>query len=62
MIAIETLEKMPEHCYECPCVDSENGRCQVDTNIYSDLRPAICPLVEIPDLQDIRDAQRWALD
>ena len=47
-IIISTMEEIPENCYDCPCADHENGRCQADkevrtTQVY---RPFWCPLKE----------------
>jgi hypothetical protein len=48
MIAIKSITKLPEHCWECPCHDGESGYCQADKeHRYSDYRPFWCPLVEV---------------
>lgn len=44
-IIITTMNKLPEHCYECPCHDGESGYCQADKEQrFSDYRPYWCPL------------------
>lgn len=46
-IIITSMDKLPEHCYECPCHDGESGYCQADQEQrYSDYRPYWCPLKE----------------
>ena len=46
-IIITTMNKLPEHCYECPCHDGESGYCQADQEQrFSDYRPYWCPLKE----------------
>lgn len=48
MIVIKTLEALPEHCYDCPCHDGENGYCKADDlERNSDWRPFWCPLEEV---------------
>ena len=49
-ILIEGME-MPEYCYDCPCRDHENGKCQLYKDGYLSCieRPAKCPLKEIND-------------
>lgn len=37
--------KMPERCCDCPCCDSESGRCNI-LGICSDYVPRICPMKE----------------
>ena len=50
MIAITTIDTLPDRCYECPCRDGESGYCQADKERrYSDYRPYWCPLKEIHD-------------
>ena len=49
MIVITTIDALPDHCYECPCHDSD-GYCQADKEVRcSDWRPYWCPLKEIHD-------------
>lgn len=50
-IIITTMNKLPEHCYECPCQHGESGYCQADKEQrYSDYRPYWCPLKEQEEL------------
>lgn len=50
MIVIKTLETLPEHCYDCPCHNGENGYCKADDlERNSDWRPFWCPLEEVKD-------------
>ena len=46
-IIINTMTELPEYCYDCPCHDGENDRCNADNerrlSIY---RPFWCPLKE----------------
>lgn len=37
--------KMPERCCDCPCRNSENGRCSI-LGICSEYVPRICPMRE----------------
>lgn len=53
MIAITTIDSLPDYCYECPCHDGERGHCQADKERrYSEYRPYWCPLKEIHDNQE----------
>ena len=55
MIIITTIDALPDYCDECPCYDSEWGRCQADKELRcSDDRPYWCPLEEIHDDQEER--------
>lgn len=55
MIVITTINVLPDYCDECPCYDSEWGRCQADKELRcSDDRPYWCPLEEIHDDQEGR--------
>lgn len=49
MIVLTSMKELPEHCYDCPCSNKENGYCQADENErYSgDWRPFWCPLMKI---------------
>ena len=38
--------EMPKDCYDCPCHNGENGRCQITKETTEDKRPYDCPLVE----------------
>lgn len=48
MIAITTMEELPNYCYECPCYNGEYGRCEADKEKRStiDYRPYWCSLKE----------------
>lgn len=47
-IIIKSLDSLPEHCYDCPCHNKENGYCQANKDYtYSIDRPFWCPLLEI---------------
>lgn len=39
--------KMPGNCYQCPCCDKEDGKCNLAQDFIYD-RPTWCPLVELP--------------
>ena len=49
MIAITTMEELPNYCYECPCNNGECGRCEADKEKRStfEYRPYWCPLKDI---------------
>ena len=38
--------EMPKDCYDCPCHNGENGRCQIPKETTEDKRPYDCTLVE----------------
>jgi len=38
--------EMPIYCFDCPCHNGENGRCQISGNFTPDKRPFDCPLTE----------------
>ena len=38
--------EMPIYCYDCPCQDGENGRCNITGDSTFDKRPFDCPLRE----------------
>ena len=40
-------DQLPEHCYDCPLHDSENGACKLDGR-SSEWRPFWCPLQPMP--------------
>ena len=44
MIAITTMNKIPEYCYDCPCHDGNNGKCNAANRYSSDDRPNWCPM------------------
>lgn len=39
--------EMPIYCYDCPCHNGENGRCQISGDFTADKRPFDCPLQEL---------------
>ena len=44
-VIINTLNKLPESCRDCPCYNSENSYCQADyEHRGSEWRPWWCPL------------------
>ena len=45
-ILIKGME-MPKSCFDCPCIDAENGRCQAvnSRDFVYEYRPHWCPLV-----------------
>lgn len=42
--------KMPTYCFDCPCHNGENGRCQISGNFTADRRPFDCPLSEVDEI------------
>ncbi len=38
--------EMPTYCYDCPCQNGENGKCQISGNYTDGKRPFDCPLTE----------------
>lgn len=38
--------EMPTYCYDCPCHNGENGRCNITGDSVFDKRPFDCPLIE----------------
>lgn len=48
---------LPDCCWNCPCLDGEEGYCNISgKTIRGDgERPADCPLFEIPDHGDLID-------
>lgn len=38
--------EMPTYCYDCPCHNGENGRCNITGDSVYDKRPFDCPLKE----------------
>lgn len=44
MIAITTMDKIPEYCYDCPCHDGNNGKCKAANRYSSNDRPNWCPI------------------
>ena len=53
MIAIKTMNKLPEECEKCPCYATYDGHCQADdilrTSIY---RPFWCPLTLVEEKKE----------
>ena len=54
------MEKMPKHCFECPCVDSLNDMCKKEVKhisridaIMKEEKPEWCPLREVPQYKSI---------
>jgi rubrerythrin len=49
MIAITTMDSLPELCYECPLHDGENGQCNADKEkrYSAEYRPYWCPLKDV---------------
>ena len=39
--------EMPTYCYDCPCNNGENGRCNITGDSTFDKRPFDCPLKEV---------------
>jgi len=39
--------EMPIYCYDCPCHNGENGRCNITGDSTFDKRPFACPLKEV---------------
>lgn len=39
--------EMPTYCYDCPCHNGENGRCNITGDSVFDKRPFDCPLKEV---------------
>lgn len=49
-IIITTMAELPEYCYDCPCHDGENDRCNAGNERRSSIyRPFWCPLKERED-------------
>ena len=47
MVAITSMESLPDFCYDCPCHDGENGRCNADKekrHYCFEYIPDWCPL------------------
>ena len=60
MIAITTMNKIPEYCYDCPCHDGNNGKCNAANMYSSDDRPNWCPMsdaIPVEWLKQKRDSQ-----
>lgn len=48
--------EMPKYCYDCPCHNGENGRCNITGDSTYDKRPFDCPLKEVK-LADLPSTQ-----
>lgn len=48
--------ELPKYCYDCPCHNGENGRCNITGDSTFDKRPFDCPLKEVK-LADLQSAQ-----
>ena len=48
--------EMPIYCYDCPCHNGENGRCNITGDSTFDKRPFDCPLkeVKLADLPSVK--------
>lgn len=58
--------EMPIYCYDCPCHNGENGRCNITGDSTYDKRPFDCPLKEVklanlPSAQPERKKGRWII-
>lgn len=38
---------IPTNCFDCPCCDGENGRCNITHDFVYDKRPFDCPMQEV---------------
>lgn len=53
-VYIKNME-MPTSCWDCPCINGENGYCQLRKEyVYVDI-PRSCPLVPVPPHGDLID-------
>lgn len=43
--------EMPTYCYDCPCHNGENGRCNVTGEYTFDKRPFDCPLCDVNEVK-----------
>ena len=62
MITIDI--EMPIYCYDCPCHNGENGRCNITGDSTYDKRPFDCPLkdvklTDLPSAQSERKEGKW---
>ena len=56
--------EMPIYCYDCPCHNGENGRCNITGDSTYDKRPFDCPLKEVkladlPSKQPEQKKGKW---
>ena len=51
--------KMPDCCWNCPCIDGEYGQCNISrkTIRINNGRLADCPLIELPDTES--EIDKW---
>ena len=60
-ILIKSMTNLPEHCYDCPCHNSESGYCQADKeHRYCIDRPSWCPLqpVQVISIEAVEELKR----
>lgn len=62
MVKIDIV--MPTYCYDCPCHNGENGRCNITGDSVFDKRPFDCPLREDKSTADVEEVKRgeWIED
>ena len=48
---------MPTYCYDCPCHDGENGKCNITGAYVFDKRPFDCPLQEDKSATDVEEVK-----
>lgn len=53
--------ELPIYCYDCPCHNGENGRCNITGDSTSDKRPFDCPLKEDKSKKDDLISRRVVL-
>jgi hypothetical protein len=54
--------EMPKYCYDCPCHNGENGRCNIIGDSTYDKRPFDCPLKEVKSKKDDLISRQVAID
>lgn len=54
--------EMPIYCYDCPCHNGENGRCNITGDSTFDKRPFDCPLKEVKSKMDDLINRQEAID
>lgn len=54
--------EMPKYCYDCPCHNGENGRCNITGDSTFDKRPFDCPLKEGENKMDDTISRQAAID
>lgn len=55
MVKIDIV--MPTYCYDCPCHNGENGRCNITGDSVFDKRPFDCPLREDKSTTDVEEVK-----